>query len=224
MIPTTKRELLHFTPDDQKDKKRPISYLIGIPTIAGRGLFRRAIVSEGARYWGQKEMSAAAREVLEDVQPDNLDELLALLDRVDAGEFEPTADDAETAGAPDAAADPNKTDYQVEQAEELAAGEQKLAREAGAQKWAELLEMLSRSAPRIAGMAGDNQHYLSLSPIIAGSLFLRGWENAPQKFVRAKDGLVSVELLDTLPAGHLDLIWLEIAKRMQPSRGEEKNS
>jgi hypothetical protein len=207
MLPLTRNSLIRFTPPELEGTEKPPVYLIGIPSVAGRAELRRAIAAAGMRYWPESDFSKEARKYLEEVRPDNLADLLAVVDGLEAVKLPEPLPEGET------------------ESEAAAAERERLEAEAMAarEKWNELLELLSQQCPRLGKMTGDNVHYSMLSPYISVAMFLRGWENVEPQFKRLSDGTVPHELLEELPPGHVGQIWRRINELMQPNRAQEKN-
>lgn len=61
-------------------------YLLGIASHFQRAAFRRDVLAAGATYPGDATLYAALREDIAAVDPVNLDELLAVIDEVEAGQ------------------------------------------------------------------------------------------------------------------------------------------
>lgn len=82
MLPLSKKPI-RFTPRGYEGAENPPTYVLGVPTIAGKAELRRALASAGMRHWGRAEFGQAARNHIEAVRPENAAELIAVLDRVD---------------------------------------------------------------------------------------------------------------------------------------------
>lgn len=84
MIPLTRRDPVRFTPEELRGQPGAPVYLIGVPTIAGRAALNRAMAENGAKYWLPGAFCAEARKVIEDAKPDNLSEVVGVIEEVEA--------------------------------------------------------------------------------------------------------------------------------------------
>lgn len=75
----SREDLVWHTPDGS-----PRRYLLAPLTRRERNLFRRALVAEGAIYPGEADLFRAMRAALAQIAPDNLAEVLALVDAAEA--------------------------------------------------------------------------------------------------------------------------------------------
>jgi hypothetical protein len=96
--------------------------------------------------------------------------------------------------------------------------------QAVAAAWTELSEVLIRRNPIFAARHADNQHWLSLAPMIAARMFLTGWENVDLKYRRDMEGMLADDVAKVLAdRGHLDPIGWRAMALMQPQETERKN-
>lgn len=208
MLPLTGKDVHRFTPPARDGEADAPVYLIATPSPIGRARYRQALIAEGLRYWSRKAFCAAARAWLEEIGPDNLDDLLDVVGGVEA------LDESEPAGGLDTG-----------DAGEAARDDDEAAARAGLLiKWGEISAMLAEQSPRVAKMAADNKLFLDAAPYIAASMFLQGWENLPATFRRGPDRLVPMELLAELDEADLGAAWLKIMSLMNVTAAQRKNS
>lgn len=204
MLPLTGKDVHRFTPPGREGEADAPVYLIATPTPMGRARYRQAMLAEGLRYWSRTAFCAAARDWLEQIAPENLEELLEVVSGI-----ETLTDETEATSGADPDARPVEPDS--ERLTLLA-------------KWGELSTMLTEQSPRVAKMAGDNKLFLDMTPYLAASLFVVGWENVPVAFRRGADRLVPMELLGELDEGDLGAVWLKIMSLMDVTAAQRKNS
>jgi len=97
--------------------------------------------------------------------------------------------------------------------------------QAAAADWNDLAEKLIRHFPVFAGRHADNQHYLTIAPMLAARMFLTGWEGGDlPAFRRGLDGLLLEEVAEQIPDADFDAIGWRAMALMQPQETERKNS
>lgn len=80
-LPLTKKDLIRFTPE----RDNAPTYLLGVPTLAGRANFRRKIEEEGASFISDAALLDTLRDgVREHVTDNQKEEVLGLIDEFEA--------------------------------------------------------------------------------------------------------------------------------------------
>lgn len=88
----------------------------------------------------------------------------------------------------------------------------------------EAIEQAMRASyPPYAQLEAARVHWISIAPLVACEMFLRGWQNVDVPFKRVR-GKVAEECLEALPEDHLAEIGWKAISLMQPDKAAEKNS
>ncbi len=75
----------------------------------------------------------------------------------------------------------------------------------------------------LSQMAAERTYWIGMAPLIAASVFLRGWENLPVKFIRRR-GCVPEDVLWQLPESHVVAIgWRALELMNAPTGTAAKN-
>lgn len=84
MIPTTAKALHRFVPGSAKDLPEPPVFLLAVPTRRLRAIYDRELVANGVRPYSRDQQMLRIREVIDQIEADNKQEIIGLLDRLEA--------------------------------------------------------------------------------------------------------------------------------------------
>lgn len=221
---TSANAVVRFTPRELQDASgRPLPgapvYLIDPPTLFTRSEWRRELADLGAKMVGAQALIVAMRRGINTVvAEDQRAELLSFVGEfedssaslaADIAEFETTIQGVETGEGDTAASNAaldrlNRHSALIERMEDLEA-------------------QMRRMYPPYARMLGEQTYWLETAPLVAARIFLKGGENVAVA-VERRNGRIPTELLDALPAGHVQEIGWHAISLMNAIGADAKNS
>jgi len=185
-------ETVAFTPPGS-----PRSYMLAPLSYRQRIAFRAALAREAGVRPSQKDESAALRTALRDLAPANLDELLAVVDAVDAAHS-------------DVAAEPKDVDAH--------------ARLAEAQARLAVINTFCMDAPVCAELRAAGERWSGMLPWVACRHMLRGWEGPGLPAFKLEKGMAPEDMLDAMPPTEIEVVGYQAVLLMSPDRNAVGNS
>ena len=193
MIPLSAKEVVRVPVDD-------VTYLVAVPTLLSRAVYRRDVQSLGAVYHSDESMLNTLRDGVRECVAD--DQQGVLIELINSYEIETKAmaeigDDA--------------NDQERESLKDLQA------------RMGEIESFMQREYDVYNQMSADRGYWLSIAPIMAFRHFVKGWEGSELRY-KERGGMLCEALLDAMPAEHIDVVGWKAITLMSPTGGQEKNS